>query len=75
MKTEKIALVTGAKRGIGLEITRLAQVGFQVFITARARQRGEEVCRKLHRWTQRRIPATRCGGRKQYRSTREGVGR
>jgi NAD(P)-dependent dehydrogenase (short-subunit alcohol dehydrogenase family) len=50
MKTEKIALVTGGNKGIGFEITRqLGSSGFQVFLTARDSQRGEEACSKLQK--------------------------
>lgn len=48
MNTEKIALVTGANKGIGFEIVRqLAQAGFRVFLTARDCARGEAACKTL----------------------------
>ena len=43
MNTQKIALVTGANRGIGLEICKqLAQNGFQVILSARNAEKGKE---------------------------------
>ncbi|MCY7358547.1 MAG: SDR family oxidoreductase [Rudanella sp.] len=50
MKTEhkKVALVTGATKGIGREVARqLAKMGYAVFIGARDRQRGCEVSEAL----------------------------
>jgi NAD(P)-dependent dehydrogenase (short-subunit alcohol dehydrogenase family) len=45
----KVALVTGANKGIGLEIARqLAQQGSTVLIGARDEKRGEEAARSLH---------------------------
>lgn len=45
---KKIAVVTGANRGIGLEICRqLAQRGLRVFLTSRDRGKGEAACAKL----------------------------
>ena len=47
MAAQKTALVTGANRGIGLEISRqLARKGFHVFLTARSREAGAKGARK-----------------------------
>ncbi len=45
---EKVALVTGAYRGIGLEVSRqLARLGFAVVLTARDARKGEEAAAAL----------------------------
>lgn len=47
-KNSKIALVTGANRGLGLEVCRqLAQQGVSVILTARDRQKGEQAAQQL----------------------------
>src|SRR5438105_1263690 len=47
-KTEKIAFVTGANKGIGFEVARqLAGKGFRVFIGARNEKAGLAAARKI----------------------------
>ena len=49
-KQAKIALVTGANRGLGLEICKeLARLGFQVILTARSVTRGRQQAEKLNK--------------------------
>ena len=50
MSTNKIALVTGANKGIGLETARqLAQKGMTVLLGARDRRKGEEAVAELRK--------------------------
>lgn len=47
-RTAKMALVTGANRGMGLETCRLlAQLGYQVIVTSRDEIRGKQVVQSL----------------------------
>ncbi|XP_074289784.1 (+)-neomenthol dehydrogenase-like [Silene latifolia] len=49
-ENERIAVVTGANKGIGWEIVRqLATAGVTVVLTARDKERGEEATLKLHK--------------------------
>jgi NAD(P)-dependent dehydrogenase (short-subunit alcohol dehydrogenase family) len=54
-----IALVTGANRGIGLEVCRqLAQAGYTVVLTARDRQKAERAAEQLNAGNGKVVPAT-----------------
>src|ERR1700753_1870440 len=50
-KPVRIALITGANRGIGLEVCRqLADAGFVVFLTARDAAKAEAAARKFEKF-------------------------
>ena len=52
MRTDEVALVTGASQGLGLEVARLlAQRGFRLILTARGAQALERVADDLRRHT------------------------
>lgn len=47
-KEQRIALVTGANKGIGYEVARqLAEKNYRVFVTARKKEAGENAARKI----------------------------
>jgi NAD(P)-dependent dehydrogenase (short-subunit alcohol dehydrogenase family) len=47
-QAQRIAIVTGANRGIGLEVARqLAQIGMVVILSSRDLKKGEEAAEKL----------------------------
>ncbi len=49
-KEQRIALVTGANKGIGFEVARqLARKGFHVFLGARNEEAGNAAAEKLNR--------------------------
>ena len=49
-RRERIALVTGANKGIGFEVARdLARKGFHVFLGARDTEAGEAAAQKLNK--------------------------
>ena len=48
MRNQRVALVTGANKGIGFEVSReLARMGFRVFLGARNAKAGRAAAEKL----------------------------
>jgi NAD(P)-dependent dehydrogenase (short-subunit alcohol dehydrogenase family) len=80
-RARRVAVVTGANRGIGLEISRqLAQRGYAVILTARDATKGRAAVRVLAREglnvTFQRLDVTESAGIKRFaRHLRRKVGR